>query len=141
MYQLDWMLHPVLTYAVIAAGLVLCVVLFLSLKRDLLSSELRGQKRVSALEADLAAKMEMLDERWKELSQISGLLVAPAAPRSGLNLNKRSQALRLSRRGETPREIATALALPRNEVELLIKVQKILLSGMDAPKARAHATR
>jgi hypothetical protein len=140
MAQLDWMLHPALTYAVIAAGLVLCVVLFVSLKRDMLSSEVRGQKRVSALEAELAAKVELLDERWKELSQISGLLVAPAPPRSGLNVNKRSQALRLSRRGETPREIATTLAIPQNEVELLVKVQKIMLSGMDAPKARAQTS-
>jgi len=138
---LDWMLHPALTYAVIAVGLGLCVFLFFSLKRDLLSSEIRGRKKVSALEAEWAGKMEALDERWKELSQISSLLVAPAPPRSGLNLNKRSQALRLSRRGETPREIAAALAIPLNEVELLVKVQRILLSGLDAPKARAQSSR
>ena len=132
------MLHPALTYAVIAVGMILCVVLFVSLKRDLLSSEARARKKVSALESEWTAKMELLDERWKELSQISGLLVAPAAPRSGLNLNKRSQALRLSRRGETPREIATALSIPQNEVELLVKVQKIMLSGLDAPKPAAR---
>jgi hypothetical protein len=132
------MLHPALMYAVIAAGLVLCVVLFLSLKRDMLSSEARGRKQVSALETGWAAKLELLDERWKELSQISSLLVAPAAPRSGLNLNKRSQALRLSRRGEAPRDIAAALSIPQNEVELLVKVQKIMVSGLDTPKSRAH---
>jgi|SRR5579872_6825769 len=139
MSPLDWMLHPVLMYALTAAGLVLCVALFLSLKRDMLSSEARGRKQVSALETDWAAKMELIDERWKELSQISGLLVAPAAPRSGLNLNKRSQALRLSRKGEGPRDIAAALSIPQNEVELLVKVQKIMLSGLDTPASRARA--
>jgi hypothetical protein len=82
------------------------------------------------MEADLAIKMESLDERWKELSQISNLLVPPTPPRSGLNLNKRSQALQMSRRGETPQEISTALSIPRDEVELLVKVQRIVLSGL-----------
>ena len=33
------------------------------------------------------------------------------------------------RRGETPLDIAAALSLPRNEVELLAKVRQIGLSG------------
>jgi hypothetical protein len=52
----------------------------------------------------------------------------PAAYRTGLNLSKRSQALRMHRRGEPVAEIAAALELPHQEVELLIKVQRIVLS-------------
>jgi hypothetical protein len=55
---------------------------------------------------------------------------APAMPRPGLNLNKRSQALRLHRRGDTPEQIATALELPFQEVQLLLKVQQIVLSSV-----------
>jgi hypothetical protein len=135
--RLDWILQPALTYAVLAIGLALCLFLFVSMKRDLFASEARGQKKLKALEADWQAKMETVDERWKELSQISTLLVAPAPPRSGLNLNKRSQALQMNRRGETAPDIAVALAIPQNEVELLVKVQKIVLSSLEKPASKA----
>lgn len=134
---LEWILHPATPYAVIAVGLALCLFLFVTLKRDLRSGEARLGKKLASVEADWQAKMERLDERWKELSQISGLLVPPPPPRSGLNLNKRSQALERHRRGETPPEIAAALAIPRNEVELLVKVQRIILSSLDKPSSRA----
>jgi hypothetical protein len=134
---LDWILQPAMTYAVLAVGLALCLFLFVSMKRDLFASEARGQKKLKALEADWRAKMETVDERWNELSQISTLLVAPAPPRSGLNLNKRSQALQMNRRGETAPDIAVALAIPQNEVELLVKVQKIVLSSLEKPASKA----
>ena len=135
--RLEWILHPVMPYAEIAIGLALCVYLFVSVKRDLRAGEARLGKKLAALEADWQAKMETLDERWNELSHISSVLVPPPPPRSGLNWNKRSQALERHRRGETPPEIAAALAIPRNEVELLVKVQRIVLSSMDKPSSRA----
>jgi hypothetical protein len=135
--RLEWILHPVMPYAEIAIGLALCVYLFVSVKRDQRAGEARLGRKLAALEADWQAKMESLDERWNELSQISSLLVPPQPPRSGLNLNKRSQALERHRRGETPPEIAAALAIPRNEVELLVKVQRIVLSSLDKPSSRA----
>src|SRR5580700_5000833 len=136
--RLDWIiLHPAMPFAASAIGLALCLFLFVSLKRDLRAGEARSGKKLAALETDWQAKMESLDERWKELSQVSNLLIPPPPPRSGLNLNKRSQALQMSRRGETPPEIANALAIPQNEVELLVKVQRIVLSGMEKPASRA----
>jgi hypothetical protein len=135
--RLDWILHPAITYAVIAIGLGLCLFLFVSLKRELLACEARWRKKLAAQETDWKAQVETLDERWKELSQISNLLVPPTPPRSGLNLNKRSQALQMHRRGEAPGDIAAALSIPRNEVELLVKVQRITLAGLDTPAARA----
>src|SRR5882724_5540798 len=52
--------------------------------------------------------------------------MAPPVPgfaRPGLNLNKRSQALRMHRQGENAARIAATLELPRQEVDLLLKVQ------------------
>ena len=124
--RLEWIiLHPAAPYAALAIGMSLCLYLFISLKRDLRASEERSRKLSAALETDLQAKTALLEERWNELSQISNLLVAPAPPRSGLNLTRRSQALQMSRRGESPAEIAATLSLPRNEVELLVKVQRV----------------
>ena len=132
-------MHPAISYALIAAGMGLCLFLFASLKRDLRTAEARCQKKLTALELDWKGKMEALDERWKELSQASGLLVPPAPTRSGLNVNKRSQALQMSRRGEKPQDIAAALSIPQNEVELMVKVQRIVLSGLEAPVSGAAA--
>ncbi len=67
-------------------------------------------------------------------SQIRELQVSPPAGtpnyKAGLNLSKRSQALRMHRRGEPTEQIATALEIPHQEVELLIKVQRIVLSKL-----------
>jgi hypothetical protein len=126
-----------MTYAEIAIGLFLCFFLFITLKRDLYASEARVGKKLAALETDCQAKIERLDERWAELSQVSNLLIPPPPPRSGLNLSKRSQALQMHRRGETPLEIAATLAIPQNEVELLVKVQNVL-SGLDKPAAASY---
>src|ERR1700687_1787542 len=104
--HLDWLLHPALPYAAVAIGMVSCLFLFASVQYDLRLRETRSKKKLAAMEADWNAKLEVLGERWKELSKISELLVAPSPPRSELNLSKRSQALQMLRRGETPEEIA-----------------------------------
>jgi len=130
-------LHPAAQYVALAFGLVLCLFLFWSLKRDLHAAEDRSKKKLASFEEELKAKAAALDERWTELSQISHLLVPPAPLRSGLNLTKRSQALQMIRRGESPRDIAATLGLPRSEVELLIKVHQLAQSAPNASAARA----
>lgn len=137
--RLEWVLHPAISYALLAAGMGLCLFLFVSLKRDLRAAESRCGKKLAALEAEWSEKERSLDERWKELAQAVGLLTPPPPTRSGLNLNKRSQALQMSRRGEKPRDIAAALSLPQNEVELIVKVQHIMLSNLQSQAARAAA--
>jgi DNA-binding NarL/FixJ family response regulator len=128
--RLDWIvLAP---YAAIALGLSLCLYLFVSVKRDLRAMGERLGKKHLAFESEWKARSEQLDERWAELSQVSRLLVPPAPAASGLNLTKRSQALHLSRRGASSEEIAAALSLPRNEVELLIKVHRMTLGASPA---------
>jgi DNA-binding NarL/FixJ family response regulator len=41
-----------------------------------------------------------------------------------MNTSRRSQVLRMHRRGERPEQIAAALGLPQNEVDLLLKLQR-----------------
>ena len=59
-------------------------------------------------------------------SHADALLKEPVASQS-VNVSKRSLALRMHRRGETPEQIAATLSIPRNEVELLLKVHKSVL--------------
>ena len=78
-------------------------------------------------------------ERRKPASSSSRILRQQAAalmafasppPRAGLNLEKRSQALRMHRRGESPAQIAAVLEIPLQEVELLLKVHRIVLRSI-----------
>jgi hypothetical protein len=51
-------------------------------------------------------------------------------PRSGLNMNKRSQVLRMHRQGASPEQISISMKVPLQEVDLLLKVQRIILRNL-----------
>jgi DNA-binding NarL/FixJ family response regulator len=124
--RLDWIvISQAAPFAALAMGMSLCLYLFFSLKRDLRAVDDRAAKRHAAFETEWQARSSELDERWSELSHVSKFLVEPTAATSGLNLTKRSQALQLFRRGASAEEIARTLSLPRNEVELLVKIQRM----------------
>ena len=60
----------------------------------------------------------------------------PGAPaRHGLNMSKRSQALRMYRRGDAPGQIALTLGIPQQEMDLLLKVHRIVLGNIDSRPA------
>ena len=61
-------------------------------------------------------------------------MVPPAnhIPGAGLNVHKRAEALRMSRRGSDNHTICTALGLPGAEVALLQKVHHLLNGGVVA---------
>jgi hypothetical protein len=80
---------------------------------------------------DVQGMLEALSARIKELeSRPPETPLNPSAPRAGINLSKRSQALRLHRRGESAERIAAELQVPRQEVDLLLKVHGIVLSSI-----------
>ena len=83
--------------------------------------------------AELAESIERLRAEHEEAARPS------AVPTSGqpLTLNKRGQVLRMRRRGENPETIAAALSIPRNEVDLLLKVHQMSLEQMEKSPAQA----
>ena len=129
----QYLLHPLLNYALMAVGLGLCLHLFITLKveiRGLLPCRIKDQERIDALESALGearSAFQRLESDLREVERQTGMLVAPAPARSGLNLSKRTQVLRMHRAGESSAAIATSLGLPRGEVELLIKVHSMVL--------------
>lgn len=119
-------------YLLTAAGLVLCLYLFFSLARDIdrVAARLKQtDASARAAQDDVGNRLQDLLARVNEVEQCASLLVPPPPPRSGLNLSARTQAIRLFRRGDDSSRIATVLGLPRNEVELLIKVHKLAVNG------------
>jgi hypothetical protein len=94
-------------------------------------SDERTRARLEELQAVTAVLQKAWQDQAADLADLrrqpqSG--AAPVSPRSGLNLCKRSQALRMHRKGEPPDRIAAALEVPLQEVDLLIKVHRIVLS-------------
>jgi len=78
----------------------------------------------------LRQAVESLGGRLRELERAPAPVGVPGLPRPGMNLTKRSQTLRLHRQGETPEQIAAALELPRQEVDLLLKVHRIVMANV-----------
>src|SRR6266404_2271879 len=114
-------------YALVVISLGLCMYLFVSAKREIRRLQRRTkQQNVLLQEAydRMEFAVEQLRSQFQELEGKAGELVPPSPARSGMNLNKRTQAARMFRRGERPEQIAAALSLPQNEVALLLKVHQ-----------------
>jgi|ERR1035441_9774340 hypothetical protein len=129
----ECMLQPLVSYVLLAAGLGLCLFLFVTLKAEIRSLVRRCQEerqQVQALEnalSDARLAVQALETDLRAVERQTGMLVSPAPARSGLNLSKRTHVLRMHRAGQDSAGIAAALALPRSEVELLIKVHRIVV--------------
>jgi hypothetical protein len=118
--NLDWILSPLTLYTVVVLALVGCASLFVVTKMEL--SQLR--RAADQSRTNLAKKIEEV-----ELAMADIPAVAPApmlTVRPSINLTKRAQALRMRRRGESLESITAALAVPRNEIELLLKVHEMV---------------
>ena len=80
--------------------------------------------------ADVRQTMKDLAAQVQEIRMQPPAVPVPGTQRAALNLSKRSQALRMHRRGEAPQKIAAALEIPRQELELLLKVHRIVMSNI-----------
>jgi hypothetical protein len=106
--------HPLLFCVLLTLGLVASLALFLALKGEFHAQARKQGQRIEELS-------ERLEEAWQREPAVA---LVPASVRSGFNLNRRVQALRMMRRGEDVSHIAAVLGVPRREVELLIRVQQ-----------------
>jgi hypothetical protein len=109
-------------------GLAASLFLAYSLKRQVWKEHGQAAGREAELRASVLgvqADFATLRARFEDLEHRTGMLVSPVPPLSGLNLTKRTQALRMLARGDQSDSIAAALNLPRAEAELLAKVKKL----------------
>ena len=95
--------------------------------------ERRAREREGQLEAAVEATKETVEGLATEVHDIqqqTPIVPVSRAPRTTLNLSKRSQALRMHRRGDSPDRIAAVLEVPRQEIELLLKVHQIVIRNL-----------
>ncbi len=125
---MEVMVHPLVPCILAAAGLMLAVFLFVTLKQELQRGRRSCEARQQAGEAALGEMREGLAEiatRLAELEQFAAALPKIGPPQGPINTTRRAQVLQMGRRGEPPEQIAAALGLPRNEVELVLKMRRI----------------
>jgi hypothetical protein len=123
--NLDWILSPLALYAVIALALAVCLAAFVTTKMEVCRLRRSAADSAEAL-ARKIAEMQLAVTEMAKRSVETTESASPAVVRPSVNLTKRTQALRMRRRGESAESIAAALAAPRNEIELLLKVHEML---------------
>jgi hypothetical protein len=130
---LSYFFHPVSQYAVLAAAFAICLVLLFRARTTIgvLQENLnRAAEESKERHELLRGAIGRLEAQVRELEEQSRLS-AGASVKSMVNINKRTQALRMFRAGETPQRIATALGMSRGEIDLLVRVQGIVLNSYE----------
>ncbi len=109
------MIQTLILYSLLATGLAATLSLFWSVKREIHAHALKNRKCIAELSRTLETPAR----------EPEPVYLPVAAPRSGLNISKRVQAMRMVRRNEDVSHIAAALGVTRREVELLIRVHQM----------------
>jgi len=131
------MLNLTVLAAVVVAGLglalLLALYLFCTLKVEMRAAGRRLEAAAPSETCESDRRLEQIEARshppaQMEIATAAAPAEASAVPvRPGMNLSRRSQALRLARRGESPEQIASRLGLPTGEVRLLLKIHGKLM--------------
>ncbi len=113
-------------YGITGFGLLGCLLLWIIATRDI-----RKMRRALASTSETAnAGIQKLTDDIEEVRSTMYSGSEPSAARqadsASLNFTRRAQALRMLHRGETPAGISSALQAPLPEVELLLKLSRIL---------------
>jgi hypothetical protein len=109
------MIYSLIPYMLLALSLIGNLLGFLVLVHQMQVTASRNAKRFE----ELSRTLRVAPTRQAEAAFV------PTAVRSGLNINKRLQAMRMFRRNEDVSHIAAALGVARKEVELLVRVHKM----------------
>ncbi|MGA2883214.1 MAG: hypothetical protein ABSG13_30060 [Bryobacteraceae bacterium] len=131
------MFLTLLPYLTVIANLALVLVILLGVNQRVRELRARAGKQEKALQTEtarLSAEIVDLKAQILELEQ-TGNSIASRAPASGpaaatgnsVNNTLRSKVLKMHRLGQSPDRIAGALRVPKGEVDLLVKVHRIVM--------------
>ena len=129
----DWLMNPVNQMAILSGvlgvGLLGSLTLWVSLKMDVRA----GKKSLETLRESTDATIQELRASIEALKAIPVVEAAPPVAHGGgvmavqgLNLTNRTKALRMHRRGESVGSIAASLGVAQEEIELLLKLERLL---------------
>jgi len=130
--MLERYLIPLAPYALLALTLIAGLVIFASLEREIgrLKVRLAHQPNDRSPGAGLQKQLDDLNARLSD-SERRAAAAPPALPlgRTSFNSAKRHQAIRMLRHGHPAENIATFLSMPRKQVDLLLKIDRLDAGG------------
>jgi hypothetical protein len=104
---------------------------------------LRFERRIGAFEADLAAAKKNFQSQSetvtknlaaiREMAASEGSALPQISPGPGANAAVRARILKMHRLGGSVDQIATALAVSKAEVALLLKVHNVVMQAIEQP--------
>jgi hypothetical protein len=130
----QWLMNPVNQIAtlcgVLGLGMLGSLTLWISTRMDVraVKKALGGYREATdATIAELRAALEAAKETMTAAPVPAAAPVAPG-PLSvqGLDLTNRTKALRMARRGEPVASISASLGVAQEEIELLLKLERLL---------------
>lgn len=134
------MLLTLLPYLTVIANLLLVLAVILGVNQKVRQLRARTGKHEIALQTEIAflsTEMTDLKGRIQELEQSEPAPenAVPPVAGSGTSVNStlRSKILKLYRMGQSPERIAGMLRLPKGEVDLLVKVHKMVMRQYEQP--------
>jgi hypothetical protein len=119
-------LFPAAAAAICLAGLLAVTLRCNKLARAVASPQPKEDDSLSSIVAGLKWELASLADRLTALESEARETSAAVTIRSGMNLTKRTQALRQYRMGQASGEIAKSLEMPKAEVDLLLKVHRVV---------------
>jgi hypothetical protein len=128
--NLNWITSPLTIYAALCLGGMAFLYLAVTTRLESGMADARHKAECDALRkqvTELSAKLDELAAETKEC-----VPVPAGIPMAGLNIQKRSEALRMYRRGSDPHTVGAALGLSHAEVVLLQKVHRVLAGQTQA---------
>jgi hypothetical protein len=131
---MNWMMNPVNQIAVLCGvlgvGMLGSLTLWISTKMDVRAVKKALENYREATDAKLGELRAALEAAAETMKAAPEPVAAPIAtgPLSvqGLDLTNRTKALRMARRGEQVASISASLGVAQEEIELLLKLERLL---------------
>ena len=121
--QLEWISYPITQYSLTGVGLISSLCLWATAKMEIRNVRNGVKKSIAALDNGVQHLSSDLEEVRVAKAAVPEPI--PMVMPQGLNLTKRTQILRMQRRGENLSSIAAALQLPLGEVTLILKIDRL----------------
>jgi len=126
------MFLTLLPYLTVVANLTLVLGILFTVSqrvRELRSGVRKHEAALQSETARLSAEIAELKTKLQEIEEPSQSLLpgTAAANPSGVNSTLRSKVLKMHRLGQSPERIAGSLRIPKGEVDLLVKVHRIVM--------------
>jgi hypothetical protein len=126
--KVDWLHDPVIQVAILGALLGIGLMGSLALWISTSTKARAARKAFQAFRVSTETALTDLTAKVEQLQTVPAPEVVSPAPMAvqGLNLTTRAKALRMHRRGETISTIAASLGVQQEEVDLLLKMDRLL---------------